>query len=51
MMNDEKDVVVILSGGLDSTTVLYKLLDEGKNPIANIIWRIGLHYSIVQITG
>ena len=34
MMNDEKDVVVILSGGLDSTTVLYKLLDEGKNPIA-----------------
>ena len=34
MMNDEKDVIVILSGGLDSTTVLYKLLDEGKNPIA-----------------
>ena len=29
MMNDEKDVVVIFSGGLDSTTVLYKLLDEG----------------------
>ena len=29
-----KDVVLILSGGLDSSTLLYKLLNEGNNVTA-----------------
>lgn len=29
----EEDCVVILSGGLDSTVMLYKLVDDGKRPI------------------
>jgi 7-cyano-7-deazaguanine synthase len=44
-MDSKKEVVLILSGGLDSSTLLYKLLDEG-NAVTALSFNYGQKASI-----